>query len=393
MSPATRRTPDAGTARTAKAAKAKAPLTAAEFPPPQLLPVEELSFDWRNPRVAEHGFGPKTSQDRLLEVLWREMAVDEVAMSIAASGFWQHEPLFAVKEGGKTVVIEGNRRLAALKLLSDDTERARLRATGLPRLTNSQRRQIAQVPVIVAPTRESLWQFLGFKHVNGPVRWSSLAKAEYLWRLHREQGIALEDVAFQIGDTHKTVTRLYRAYSLLRETEESGHYRREDADPKVAISHLYTILDYPGVCEYLGLASTSPEAEAPAADLPKLAEFFGWLWGDRREGKRRVVLSQARDLGRLAEVLRVPSAVARLRVSRSLDEAHDASRGSDVVFADALATANRELEIALAKYADGFDGDRGHLDTAESILRKAEQLLDGMKRKASSARRASRTGS
>ena len=48
------------------------------------------------------------------------MAVAEVAMSIAWNGYFQHEPLFVEKTSrGDMVVIEGNRRLAAVKLLLD----------------------------------------------------------------------------------------------------------------------------------------------------------------------------------------------------------------------------------------------------------------------------------
>jgi len=43
----------------------------------------------------------------------------EVAESIATRGFFPNEPLLAVKEDGRFVVVEGNRRLAALKALRE----------------------------------------------------------------------------------------------------------------------------------------------------------------------------------------------------------------------------------------------------------------------------------
>jgi hypothetical protein len=77
------------------------------------LPQADLNFDAQNPRLIEYVGKAKPSQPDLLGVLWDLMAVDEIAMSIAASGFWDHEPLLVVKENKKWVVIEGNRRLAA----------------------------------------------------------------------------------------------------------------------------------------------------------------------------------------------------------------------------------------------------------------------------------------
>jgi hypothetical protein len=66
------------------------------------LPVSKLLLDPRNPRLAEFGIGPETSQHDLLLTLWKEMAVEEVAMSIAYSGYFEHEPLFVEEnEGGR----------------------------------------------------------------------------------------------------------------------------------------------------------------------------------------------------------------------------------------------------------------------------------------------------
>ena len=77
--------------------------------------VDDLDFDSRNPRFVEYLTDPEPSQKDLLRILWQEMAVDELALSIAASGYFDHEPLFVTTENGRFVVIEGNRRLAAVK--------------------------------------------------------------------------------------------------------------------------------------------------------------------------------------------------------------------------------------------------------------------------------------
>jgi len=82
--------------------------------------VKNLLLDAQNPRLAPAKSGD--SQEDLLKILWTEMAVDEVALSIAANGFFEEEPLFAIpanaQETDQTkrrfVVVEGNRRLAAL---------------------------------------------------------------------------------------------------------------------------------------------------------------------------------------------------------------------------------------------------------------------------------------
>ena len=75
----------------------------------------DLTFDRANPRLVGYGIQPATSEEEVIKTLWVEMAVDEVAMSIAASGLLAARTLIVVHEDGKWVVIEGNRRLAAVQ--------------------------------------------------------------------------------------------------------------------------------------------------------------------------------------------------------------------------------------------------------------------------------------
>src|SRR5437867_1111067 len=96
------------------------------------IPVDDLLLDPRNPRLTDFGLTTRASQEEILSVLWSKMAVDEVALSIAANGFYRHEPLYAAHESGKLYVVEGNRRLAAVKLLRDAKLRAKIKATTLP---------------------------------------------------------------------------------------------------------------------------------------------------------------------------------------------------------------------------------------------------------------------
>jgi hypothetical protein len=86
----------------------------------QRVELKDLLLDVRNPRLAEFGITASATQFDLVKALWEEMAVEEVAMSLAYSGYFEHEPLFVEPTSvGKYVVIEGNRRLAAAMLLVD----------------------------------------------------------------------------------------------------------------------------------------------------------------------------------------------------------------------------------------------------------------------------------
>ena len=124
------------------------------------------------------------TRDELVKALWDEMAVEELAMSIAYNGYFEHEPLFVEDSGdGTYVVIEGNRRLAAVLLLTDAALRTKVKATKLPSISAERREELKTLPVMIT-TRKEAWRYLGFKHVNGPATWGSYAKAQYIAHVH-----------------------------------------------------------------------------------------------------------------------------------------------------------------------------------------------------------------
>lgn len=82
--------------------------------------IDELFLDPMNPRLGRSTTRPDLAQEQILELM-QDWTLDELAVSFLESGFWIQEALIVVEEelyGGKhLVVIEGNRRLAALQYL------------------------------------------------------------------------------------------------------------------------------------------------------------------------------------------------------------------------------------------------------------------------------------
>ena len=155
-----------------------------------------LHFDAKNPRMADRlqDLGKKVTQQEIRLLLWREFAVDEIALSIAANGYFPHEPLFVTHEDGMAVVIEGNRRLAAVRILLDPALRSEVGADSLPKISKAAQRNLQRLPVIECG-RADVWQYIGFKHVNGPQAWQSYAKAQYTAWVHNTLGVSLDKQA------------------------------------------------------------------------------------------------------------------------------------------------------------------------------------------------------
>jgi hypothetical protein len=355
------------------------------------IPVVDLHFDRNNPRLAEYGIVPKSTDEDILAILWDAMDVRELVQSIAASGFFSHEPLIVTREKNINIVIEGNRRLAAVKVLLYGAVPNK-NGWEIPSLSADARKQLESLPVVLSE-REDAWRYLGFKHVNGPAKWSSYAKAKYIADVHRSYKISLADIASQIGDRHRTVQRLYRGLMVIEQAEREKVYDREDRfRQRFAFSHLYTGLDYDGISSFISLKPENEETEdaVPKEKVKELGELCVWLYGSKKDNRPPVVESQNPDLRLLNSVLANREAVAALRAGAELAKAFEIGRPSTAVFEEALLSAKRALTTARAHLTTGYDKSEALLRIAGSIADMADDIYSEMERKLNPERTKSR---
>lgn len=348
------------------------------------MKVKDLYFDYKNPRLAEYGIEETTPESEILKILWDAMDVQELVQSIAASGFFPHEALIVAKENGKNIVIEGNRRLAAVKVLLHDRV-AKDNEWEVPTLSKEDRDKLETLPAIVSHRKDS-WRYLGFKHVNGPAKWSSYAKAAYIAEVHRLYKIPLVEIANQIGDRHNTVQRLYRGLMVLEQAEKARVYDREDRfRQRLAFSHLYTGLDYDGIGAFLGISSKEEENTKPVPQkkLKELGEFLTWLYGSKKNKQLPVIQTQNPDLRQLNAVVANRQAVAALRSGADLSKAFEISRPPSAIFEESLLAAKRELSTAQAHITTGYDKSDALLRIAGTIANMADDIYTQMEHKTS----------
>jgi hypothetical protein len=87
--------------------------------PQRAISVTTLQLDPQNPRIPPTD--RELTQPELIAELVEHDDVYGLAKEIVEQGYWPLESLIAVKEGSKSIVVEGNRRLAALKVLINPT--------------------------------------------------------------------------------------------------------------------------------------------------------------------------------------------------------------------------------------------------------------------------------
>jgi ParB-like chromosome segregation protein Spo0J len=344
------------------------------------IPVDDLVLDLKNPRLGE--FQNIDSESDILNTLWETMSLDELMYSIVSNGFWSYEPLIVIQNDGKYVAIEGNRRLAAVKLLlNPDQIEQQIPSHILERLGDEIKDQIQQLPCLIVESRESSWRFVGFKHVNGPAKWGSYAKAKYVAEVHDEYAVPIDQIAFQIGDTNNTAQKLYQGYRILEQAQESGTYDLLDIQAnRIYFSHLYTGIQRDGIRNFLGLVDVSEEARNPVPEnhLAQLSELLTWLFGNKSEDKQSIIRSQNPDLKYLDSCLKNSESLIALRAGKSLEFALELTRASHDLFGESLLLAKEHILKARAQMSSGFTGEEALVRMAGTIANAAGDLYDEM---------------
>lgn len=346
------------------------------------ISINDLYLDRRNPRLSEFGIDEKSPETEILQILWDEMAVNELMYSIVSNGFWDYEPLIVIKEKGKFVTIEGNRRLAAIKLIQNPNLIERKIPKHITdRISEDVLKSIQDIPVIEVTQREQAWKFVGFKHVNGPAKWGSFAKAKYIAEIHNDFGIPIEDIAYQIGDTNKTAQKLYQGLMVLEQANKSGIYKYDDIQAnRIYFSHLYTGLQREGIRDYIKLSNAEEEANNPVPKerLENLGEVLEWLYGNKRNETHAIIRSQNPDLKYLDDVLKSKEGTYALKSGESLNYAYELSRASDSLFEENLLSTKRTLQKARAHLTTGYEGEENLLKVAGSVANLADDLYREM---------------
>jgi len=370
--------------------KANRPHTAIPLEVVTKVPVRRLALDRLNPRLFLSGAEP--TEVEIVARLYRSEDLSELLQSIAANGYLDIEPLVVLKEEENLTVLEGNRRLAAIRLFEEPDLPVQIRRqTGLkvtiPSLPEEFRGTLQEVSVYRVESREDARAFIGFKHINGAARWESYAKAKYAADWYKRGGTSLEVIASQIGDRHDTIKRMVNAIYVLEQAERAGIFHLSDrVSPRFNFSHLYTALSRSTYMRFLGLKEAwtrfHPEPDpVPQEKLESLGKVLRWLYGSKEEGVDPVIHSQNPDIRLLGEVLESPEALLILKGSGSLTEAHLSTVPANQMFLESLVRARREVREA-SNNLRGFDGqDQALIGIAEDISETAQAMLARMIRK------------
>lgn len=372
----------------------KASASVPELRETALVDVTRLKIDVENPRLL--GIDGIDTDAAIIAKLYSSEDLRELLRSIAANGYMDVEPLIVCldESDGKLVVLEGNRRLAAIRLFLEEdlvaeiASKERLKID-VPEISDKHLKTLSDISVYRVEKREDARQFIGFKHINGPAKWTSYAKAMFAlsWYESGKGTISLEEVAERIGDGHDTVKRMVVAIYVLNQAKDEKVFDIIDRkNDKFHFSHLYTALARPSYMKFLGLemswAELEPKPNLVSKDkLECLGEMLIWIYGSKEQNLDPLIRTQNPDLKNLGDVIANAEGLHILRAKKSLSEALRTIIPAERSFSDSLVYAKDHLNEAAANMK-GYDGkDASLMSVADDILETAETVVQRMRKK------------
>ena len=303
------------------------------------LPLEKLLLDPNNYRfheeddfvfAADHRFHEEGVQDKAWQRL-RDSGLRELKSSFLANGFIPVEPIVVQKYDhieDRLVVLEGNRRIAALRWIQKDIE------AGVD-VDDQVQQMLNTIPVVIVSHEEDDPAFyealMGVRHISGIRQWGGYQRAKLVVTLRDERGLDASDIGNRVAMSTREVNRRYRAFKALEQMQQDEDFGDHVTPDLYAIFH--EAVSVPAVREWLGWDQESSQF----TNEEELRRFYTLIVrtedddeGQPREPKIKT-RSEVRDLGSI-----LPN-----------DEAKGILFDPSRSFVDALATAKEE-ELARA---------------------------------------------
>lgn len=301
----------------------------------KVIPLENIFLDPNNPRftsldwneVANDRIDDPIIQKAVQHKLIDNFSIDRLLMNIETNGFLVIDRV-VVKEfkKDKFVVLEGNRRICAAKVLN---QRFIENPTSVNEEVVESFQNIDSL-VYTGTDQQPAWILQGLRHIMGVQDWSSFNKAKLLVQLMEDEELTLTEVGRKFGLTAFGAGQWVRGYYAFKRACEETDYTRE-VDEK-AYPYFQEIFSRSNTAfrEWLKWNDTDYKFE----DELHFNEFLSWLYprndedtldgADVRGDWSLKKLSKRDDIRIISHLIReFPMEFESFRVDGNLEKAYN----------------------------------------------------------------------
>lgn len=353
----------------------------------ELINYKNLCLDPCNPRIpkSKHNL----SEKEIIDFLLLEAATLELMQAIGENDFFRGEQLLVVAIGeNKHKVLEGNRRLASVKLLNEP-ELASVKKVSVQQIYDDAKFHPTEIPCLIFENESEVRKYLGFRHITGIKPWGLTEKSRYLYQLYsdlfREKGldIASRELAKMIGSRRDYVKRVIISYELYKIIEDEGFYKIKDLDDTTFyVGYLVDSLSRGNISNFIGV-EMSGNNPLEKLNLQNLKELIFWFFEKNDQNKTRVK-GKSDDLNKLNAILEKPHAYKAFSDGKSLEKAYELTDDIEAIFFKNIQNSLYSLEQAdsiVLRVENFYDNLEEDLVQIRKLTSKIKQVKDERKRK------------
>jgi hypothetical protein len=313
--------------------------------------ISDLKLDSNNPRLPKSKQG--YDENSIIEFMLLDASLIELMLAIGKSGYFPGEQLLVVfdETDSKYRVIEGNRRLSAVKLLNNPNI-ATVQKSKIAQVIKETTERPREIPCLVFNDEQEIRKYLGFKHITGIKEWRLQEKARYLYGLRetlfKDKDImhSSREIAKMIGSRMDYVKRILIGYDVYKKIEDENFYKIRDLnDTTFYFNYIVDSLNKSNIRKFLGIDfdSSLPIENLSSENLKK---WTHWFFEKNDQNKTRLI-GNSSNLNDLNNILgNIEALDAFDNKGYSLERAKELTGENNIVFENFVINARQNLKEA-----------------------------------------------
>lgn len=320
-------------------------------------------FDFDFVKVSNERIKNKSNQLRAYKALKND--INELIKSIISNDFIYNEMIIVKKiDDDNYKVIEGNRRLAALKTIDDDYHSDDLKQNLKSIVENGLRVNEASE---IEYDEDIL---MAMRHVTGVKTWGGFSKAKLVVKLKDDKEMDFEEITSRLGGRVSDIKKRYFSYKLLNRMVSEGY---ADDDVSDYFTLFYEALGKPAFRNFLGW----DEEKIEFTDNQNAERFYSWITPSYDEDGTElpVIITNPTSLRQVAKVLKEEDVLSLMEEQRDVFVA--VSNSSKLKYREIKKHINnilksvKEISIGDLKYIESDD-----LNKLDEIVDLVNQLKE-----------------
>lgn len=221
------------------------------------VPLASIQLDTRNPRIVTQA--PLANQDEILAYLFKHESLLQFIKKIAGEGknFGAERP-YVVKDGSHYIVVEGNTRIAAYKVLTGLMSAPVSYSSIVPAVSGDLKVALMSVDCSIAPNRDSLLPIMASAHfgLGDKSKWGYLGSRKAVYDEWKD-GKSITQLASAFDRTEGQIRDLILEYLLYQKSLSFAWTSREREtllDPSVEFNPPIRFLQTSGHKTHVGVS-------------------------------------------------------------------------------------------------------------------------------------------